>query len=171
MKQEDGWIEAGAIVRPHGIKGEVIVDVAKDLVELVAEGLEVRVTGRRGGERSLTVVRARDHKARLIVKFEGSDTVEDAETLRGWSVWLSRKQIGPIGEDRWFVQDIVGISVYTAEGERVGTVVEVMHMPANDVYVVRNGDEEILLPAIDDVVKSVDVDSRRMIVHVMEGLR
>ncbi len=170
MKQLDDWIEAGAIVRPHGLKGEVVVDLARDLLEVVTESLELRVTGRKGGERTLTVERARDHKARKIVQFEGVSTVEDAEALRGWSVWLTREQIGPLEEDRWFVADIVGIDVYTDGDEYLGKLIEVMHMPGNDVYVVRKDEKEILLPVIDDVVRSVDIDSGRMVVHLMEGL-
>jgi len=170
MKQTGDWIEAGAIIRPHGIKGEVVIDLASDLLELIAESLELRVVKRGGGESTLTVERARDHKARKIVKFEDVDTVEDAEKLRGWSVWLSREQIGPLPEDRWFVADIIGIEVFTEEDEYLGKLTEVMHMPANDVYVVRDGEKEILLPAIDDVIRSVDVDSGRMVIHLMEGL-
>jgi 16S rRNA processing protein RimM len=170
MKQLDDWIEAGAIVRPHGLKGEVVVDLARDLLEVVTESMKLRVTGRREGERVLTVERARNHKARKVVQFKGVSTVEDAEALRGWSVWLTREQIGPLEEDRWFVQDIVGIDVYTDEDEYLGKLAEVMHMPGNDVYVVRNDEKEILLPVIDDVVRSVDIDSGRMVIHLMEGL-
>jgi len=170
MKQLDDWIEAGAISRPHGIKGEVIIDLARDLIDIVTGSLELRATGRRGGERILTVERARGHEKRRIVQFQGVNTVEDAEALRGWSLWLTREQIGPLAEDRWFVADIVGIGVYTDEDEYLGKLADVMHMPANDVYVVRNGEKEILLPVIDDVVRSVDIDSGRMVVHLMEGL-
>ena len=170
MKHLDDWIEAGAITRPHGIKGEVIIDLARDLIDIVTGSLELRATGRRGGERILTVERARGHKDRRIVQFKGVHTVEDAEALRGWSVWLTREQIGPLAEDRWYVTDIVGIDVYTDEDEYLGKLAEVMHMPANDVYVVRSGEKEILLPVIDEVVRSVDIDSGRMVVHLMEGL-
>ncbi len=170
MKQLDDWIEAGAIVRPHGLKGEVVVDLARDLLEVVTESMELRVTGRREGERVLTVERARNHKSRKVVQFKGVSTVEDAEALRGWSVWLTREQIGPLEEDRWFVADIIGIDVYTDEDEYLGKLAEVMHMPGNDVYVVRNDEKEILLPVIDDVVRSVDIDSGRMVIHLMEGL-
>jgi len=124
MKQMDDWIEAGAIVRPHGLKGEVVVDLARDLLEVVTESLELRVTDRRKGERVLTVERARNHKARKVVQFKGVSTVEDAEALRGWSVWLTREQIGPLEEGRWFVADIIGIDVYTDEDEYLGKLAE-----------------------------------------------
>jgi len=171
MRQPDNWIEAGAIVRPHGIKGELIIDLARDLMDVVAESTELRATGRGGEERKLVVERARDHKARKVVKFEEVDSVENAEQLRGWTVWLTREQIGQLPEDRWFVSDLIGIEVYTEEDELLGELAEVLHMPANDVYVVRKGGEEILLPAIEDVIRSVDLDGGRMVIHLMEGLR
>lgn len=171
MGRFDDWIEAGAIVRPHGIKGEVVIDLARDLVEVVVEPLELRITLGDGLERFLKVERARDHKARKIVKFEGVDSVEAADQLRGSAVWLTREQVGEPPEGRWFVQDILGIDVYTDEGEHLGTLEEVMHMPANDVYVVRGEAGEILLPVIDDVMRKMDIEAGRMVVHLMEGLR
>jgi 16S rRNA processing protein RimM len=170
MKLPDSWIEAGVIVRPHGIRGEVVVDLASDLTEVVTESLVLRATGRAGGERTLTVERARDHKARKVVKFEEVGSVEEAESLRGWTVWLTREQIGPLPEGRWFVADLLGIDVITEEGVHLGTVTEVMHMPANDVYVVSRDGKEILLPVIDEVIRSVDLDEGRMVIHLMEGL-
>ena len=171
MRRLDDWIEAVAIIRPHGIKGEVVVDLARDLMELIAEPMELRVTARDGTEHFLTVDQARTHKARRLVKFKGVDTVEEAASLRASSVWLSREQIGPLESERWFVQDIIGIDVLTDEGELLGTLAEVMHTPANDVYVVRKDSQEILLPVIDEVVKVVDLEAGRMVVHLMEGLR
>ena len=133
--------------------------------------MELRVTARDGTEHFLTVEQARTHKARRLVKFKGVDTVEEAASLRASSVWLSREQIGPLESERWFVQDIIGIDVLTDEGELLGTLAEVMHTPANDVYVVRKDSQEILLPVIDEVVKVVDLEAGRMVVHLMEGLR
>ena len=149
----------------------MLIDLARDMIGLFVERLEVRTTDEAGREQFLRIERARDHKARKLVKFAGVDSVEQAEGLRSRGVWLRRAQVGPLEEGRWFVQDIVGIDVYTDEGEHLGTLAEVMHMPANDVYVVRGGGGEILLPVIEQVVLAVDVPNGRMVVHLMEGLR
>ncbi len=171
MKELDNWIEAGAVTRPHGIKGEVTVDIKADLLELVVEEMEIRTTTPRGEERVLVVEQAREHKGRLIVRFAGFDSRDAAESLRGYALWLSREQVGELGDDRWLVQDILGIDVYTEEGEHLGQLAEVMHQPANDVYVVRGADGEILLPATEEVVRQVDVVAAKMVVHLIEGLR
>jgi len=171
MADRDSWIEAGMVVRPHGIRGEVIADVKRDLFDLVTCGVTVRTTCRGGDEGTLEVEAARPHAGRLIVKFHGIDTRNDAEALRSTGLWLTREQIGPLPSGRYFVQDIVGLEVLSESGERLGRVEEVLCMPANDVYVVRSGDEEILLPVIDDVVLDVDLKGGRLVVRLMKGLR
>ncbi len=171
MRELDNWIEAGAIVRPHGIRGEVIADLKRDLLEDVLPEMKVRITMPKDGESYLVVDQAREHHGRLIVKFAGVDSRDEAETLRGASVWLTREQVGSLDDDCWFVQDIVGIEVYTEEGELLGTIDDVLCMPANDVYVVRTAESEILLPAIEDVIVDVDLEAGRMLVHLIEGLR
>jgi 16S rRNA processing protein RimM len=171
MSRSNEWIEAGLVVRPHGVRGEVIAEFAGDLGGLAVEALLLRLEGPSGTERRLEIERSRDHKGRKIVKFRDVDTVEQAEALRGCSIWMSRAQIGPLDEGRWFVQDILGIEVFTEEGESLGTLADVMHMPANDVYVVRGAGREILLPVIDQVVLKVDLAAGRMVVRLMEGMR
>ncbi len=171
MGERDRWIEAGAILRPHGIRGEVVVDLKSDLLACFTEGVEVRFTTVKGQEGSLDVERAREHKGRLIIKFKGVETRDDADSLRAHTVWLTREQVGPLDEGRWFVQDILGVDVYTDEGEHLGEIAEVLNMSANDVYVVRAEGREILLPAIEQVIKEVDLEDRKMVVHLMEGLR
>lgn len=171
MTERQGWIEAGVVLRPHGVRGEVIVDLKRDLLDHVTEGREFRVTSRTGEESRLEVERAREHQGRLIVKFKGHETREDAEGLRAFAVWMTREQIGPLEPGRWFVQDIVGIDVFTDEGEHLGEVAEVMSMPANDVYVVIGGGREVLLPATEEVIREVDLERGKMLVHLIEGLR
>jgi 16S rRNA processing protein RimM len=171
MTERHRWIEAGAVLRPHGIRGEVIVDLKRDLIEFVTAGCELRVTSRKGEESRLEVELAREHRGRLIVKFKTFETRDDAEALRAFAVWMTREQIGPLEPDRWFVQDIVGIAVLTDEGEHLGEIAEVLSMPANDVYVVIGERGEILLPAIEEVIREVDLEQGTMLVHLIEGLR
>jgi 16S rRNA processing protein RimM len=171
MRNLDDWIEAGVIVRAHGVRGEVVADVLQDLAEVFAQGLEVRLTDGEGAESRHQVRRARRHQDRLILELSGVDTCERAEDLRACTVWLSRDSIAPLEGKRWFVQDLLGVEVFTEEGELLGRLTEVMHMPANDVYVVRGKGGEILLPAIDEVIREVDLDAGRMLVRLIEGLR
>jgi len=171
MRELDRWIEAGAVVRPHGIRGEVILDVKADLTSCFEAGVEVRALTEEGQETSLMIEEARGHQGRLIVRFKGTDTRSAADSLRGITIWLVREQVGALGEDRWFVQDLLGIDVRTDTGELLGRLEEVLNMPANDVYVVRGEGGEILLPATEEVILDVNVESGTMTVHLLEGLR
>jgi 16S rRNA processing protein RimM len=171
MRNLDHWIEAGVIVRAHGVRGEMIADVLQDLVDVFAQGLVVRLTDREGTESRHEVRRARRHQDRLILELSGVDTCERADDLRACTVWLSRDSIARPEGKRWFVQDLLGVEVFTEEGELLGRLTEVMHMPANDVYVVRGRSGEILLPAIDEVIREVDLQAGRMLVRLIEGLR
>ena len=171
MTERHAWIEAGAVTRPHGTRGEVVVDLKRDLLDCIVEKTEIRMTTAGGGENLRVVERARQHRGFLVLKLAKIETRDDAEALRGSTVWLTREQVGELPEGRYFVDDIIGIDVFTEDGEHLGAVSEVLNMPANDVYVVRGGGSEILLPVIDDVVKDVDLKNRKMVVHLLEGLR
>jgi 16S rRNA processing protein RimM len=172
MKELDMWVEAGVVMRPHGIAGEVVVDLKNDLLELVSEAMTLRTTSASGGgELTLTVERVRQHKGRLIIAFKGLRTRDDAEELRSRTIWMTRDQIGPLGEDRWYVEDLIGLTVLTDDDEELGKLVDVMHQGAGDIFVVETESGELLLPVIDDVILSVDVEGGRMTVHVLPGLR
>ena len=78
--------------------------------------------------------------------------------------------MGELPDGRYFVQDILGLSVYSESGECLGKIEEVLTMPASDIYVVRGARGEILLPVVDQVIRQVDVEAGRVVVHLMEGL-
>ncbi len=172
MRELDTWVEAGVVMRPHGIVGEVVVDFKNDLLELVSETMKLRTTRAHDDEDLiLTVERVRKHKGRLIIAFKGRKTREEANELRSRTVWMTRDQIGPLDEDRWFVQDLIGMTVLTDDGETLGKLVDVMHQPANAVFVVETESGELLLPLIDDVILDVDIEGGKMTVHLLPGLR
>jgi len=171
MRELDSWVEAGVFLRPHGIAGEVVVDLKNDLLELVSEAMTLRTTSAGGGEKILTVERVRKHKGRLIIAFKGFETREDADGLRSRTVWMTRDQIGPLGEDRWLVQDLIGLTVLTDDGETLGSLTDVMHQPANAVLVVATESGDLLLPLIDDVVRDVDIEGGKVTVTLIPGLR
>ncbi len=172
MRELDMWVEAGVIMRPHGIVGEVVVDLKTDLLGLVSEAMKLRTTGGTDGEELvLTVERVRKHKGRLIIGFKGRKTRDDANELRSRVIWMTRQQIGPLDEGRWYVQDLVGMTVVTDEDEELGRLVDVMHQGASDIFVVETESGELLLPVIDDVIRDVDIEGGRVTVHLLEGLR
>lgn len=171
MSERDSWIEAGVLVRPHGVRGEIVADVKSDLVDLLVDGVGIRLVSQAGAESMPKAEQVRVHQGRAVIKFEGADSREAAEALRGSTLWLTREQIGELPEGRYFVDDILGLKVYCESGELLGRIDEVLCMPASDIYVVRGDGGEILLPVIDEVILSVDIEGGKVVVHLMEGLR
>ena len=102
---------------------------------------------------------------------KGIDSIEDVERYKGKDLVIERKDALPLKEDEYFIGDLIGIRVVTENGEELGRVKDVLQTGANDVYVVeREGEKEVLLPAIRECILKVDLEKGEMRVHVMEGL-
>ncbi len=105
------------------------------------------------------------------MKFAGYDTPEAAAKLRGQVVQILAEEAAPLPQGQYYHHQIVGLEVFTTEGERLGAVEEILETGANDVYLVRRDDgREILLPAIQDVIQEIDLEHKRMVVRLMPGL-
>jgi 16S rRNA processing protein RimM len=111
------------------------------------------------------------HARRAVLKLEGVDQRAEAEKLRGLLIQVPVDEAVPLDQGEYYLYQIVGLEVWTKEGEYLGRVAEVLETGSNDVYVVREGGREILIPALSDVVLEVDLEENRMEVHLMEGLR
>ncbi len=112
----------------------------------------------------------RFHQAAAILKLKGCRDRTAVEKLRGQLVQIPIEEAVPLKEDEYYEHQIVGLAVWTAQGEYLGTVEEIIFTGSNDVYVVRRPGREILIPAIEDVVLEVNLAQRRMVVELMEGL-
>ena len=109
-------------------------------------------------------------KNMVFLKLKGIDTIEQAEELRNYYLQAKRSDI-KLKKGAYFIVDLIGLEVYTEEGELLGTLKEVLQPGANDVYVVENkAKQEILLPVIPDVVKQVDIEGKKIVVKLLEGL-
>lgn len=95
---------------------------------------------------------------------------ESAEAYRNSVLLALREDLPQPQDDEWYVQDLLGLPVVTEEGEALGILEEVLKMPANDVLVVRGNGREILLPMIDDVVREVDLEQRRIVARLLPGI-
>ncbi|MEI6043170.1 MAG: ribosome maturation factor RimM [Chloroflexota bacterium] len=112
------------------------------------------------------------NEKQVILRFEGITKTEQAEKLRGYTVAVPRSEVVELSEGEYYIFQIIGLEVYTVEGEYIGKVVNVEQMTSNDVYFVRGpkSSKDILLPAIKDVIKQVDLEAKRITIAWMEGL-
>jgi 16S rRNA processing protein RimM len=166
----DDYMAVGLITSSHGLRGEVKVELHTDFPERFAPDTVVYL----GEELEEAVIReVRPHQGQLLLKFQEIDDRTKADALRGLWILIHEDEAVELEEDTYFVHDIIGLAVQTTKGEPLGTVEEVLFTGANDVYVVKNPGEasrELLLPAIEEVVKEIDLENGLMIVELLPGL-
>jgi len=154
--------------RPHGVQGEIIMDLHTDFPERMKRGRKLFV-----GEdyQPITLTNVRPHQAGLLVKFDGIETPEGAGQLRNQWVYIKAKDAQPLPEGQIYQHELFGFRVVDENDNQLGELVEIIETGANDVYVVRDDSgKEILLPAIPSVILDLDPARRLMRVHLLEGL-
>lgn len=156
------FITVGQIINTHGLKGELKVypltdDINrfKELKSVYVEGVLKNVTG------------CKLQSKKVILKIEGIDSIEKALEYKGKYLEVSREDAVKLEEGRYFIVDIVGCRVIDEEGVFYGKISEVIHTHCNDVYWIK-GDNELLIPAIEDVVLKVDVEKQEIIIKPVE---
>ena len=163
-------MQVGIITQTHGIRGEVKVFPTTDDAGRFKKLKEVIMDNDR--ERlKLEIEGVKFFKQYAILKFKGYDSINDIEKYKGAKLYIKREQAVKLKKDEYFIADLIDMEVVTEDGEHFGRIKDVLVTGANDVYVVTREDEtEVLLPAIKDCVKSVDLEQGRITVHIMDGL-
>jgi 16S rRNA processing protein RimM len=156
----------GKITKAHGVRGEVSVLVLSEFPQRFAPGATVWLED----GSPLTVASARPHGSRLLVSFEGVGDRARADGLRGRSLVIPESELPALPEGSWWPHELEGSAVVTESGLTLGTLVEIVANPANDLWVARRGDRETLIPAIRDVVVEVDLGAKRIVVRDVPGL-
>jgi 16S rRNA processing protein RimM len=163
----------GQILRPHGIRGELRVNVLTAYPERIGPDMVVYLGSDPDSPATSTgykVVQARTHQQYLILQLEGITDRDAADRLREQYVMVELDHAVPLAEDEFYLYQAIGLSVFTDEGEALGRVVEILETGANDVYVVQGPRGEILLPSIEDCILDVDIEAGKMTVHLLDGL-
>ncbi|WP_433326730.1 ribosome maturation factor RimM [Spirillospora sp. CA-294931] len=160
----------GRVGRPHGIRGELTIDVRTDDPDLrFAPGTELATDPASSGP--LTVQHARWHSGRLLVRFDGVDDRGQAEELRGtWLVVDPADILVTDDPDSYHDQQLVGLRAVTVAGEEIGTVAEVRHTGQDLLIISRPGRDEALVPFVAALVPEVDVPGGRLVIDPPEGL-
>ena len=155
----------GKIVNTHGLRGEVKALYYTDSLDFFAK---VKTIYPAGGQ-ALPLSGYRPSRGAVLLRFRGVDTVEAAEALVGKEISVKREELPPLPEGRYYIADILGMTVVTDAGRVLGKVVDVFKTGANDVYTVR-GEKEYLIPVIDEVVRATDLTARQITIKPLKGL-
>ena len=166
----ENMLRVGVITSPHGIKGEVKVfpttDDAKRFKELKKVILD---TGKE--YIPMEIEHVKFFKNMVILKFKGYDNINEIEKYKSRDLLITRDQAVDLAPDEYFITDLIGLAVVSDQGVELGTLKDVLETGANDVYVMQTeAFGEVLVPAIKDCIKAVDVEQGTMTIHLLEGL-
>lgn len=168
MKQE--YFEIGQIVNHFGIKGMVKVNpFTEDIFKF--ERLESILIEKNGKLKNIQIEEVKYSKNQVLLKLKGINSIEEAEEYRGCYLKLARSDMEELPEDTYYIADLIGLTVYTDEGVLLGVVEDIYNAGANDIYVIKSEDgKQILLPGIEEVLKQINLDQEKIIVHLIKGL-
>ena len=162
------YFEIGQIVNTSGLKGIVKVNLFTDNIEkfdkVIIEKNKQLI--------EYEIEEVRYNKNQALIKFKGIDDIETAETFRNCYIKVKRSWEEELPKDTYYIVDLIGLEVFSDEDKKLGILKEVYPVPGgkNDVYVIETEEKELLLPAIKEVIKEVDIPNKKIIVHLLDGL-
>ena len=163
-------LQVGVITQTHGVRGEVKVFPTTDDPERFLDLKKVLLdTGKE--KLSLEIQSVKFFKQFVILKFKGIDNINDIERYKRCPLLVTREDAVDLEEDEFFIADMIGMDVVTEDGEKFGTLKDVMETGANDVYIIESDEHgEVLIPAIKECIIDVDIEEQKMVIHLMDGL-
>jgi len=162
------FLAVGRVLRPHGVRGELLLASLTDFPEHLSENKTVYL-GEPPVPHLLTGVRI--HRGQLIIRLADCHGRDEADAYREQLVQIEAQSAAPLPPGMYYHHQLIGLAVYSEEGEHLGELVDVLETGANDVYVVKGPAGELLLPVIADVIRGVDLEAHRLTVHLLDGLR
>ena len=164
------YIEIGQIVNTNGLKGVVKVNPFTDDISKF-EDLKYVYIQLKNELKKVKIEQVRYNKNQVLLKLEGIDSIEEAEKYRNFNLKTEKERQEDLGEDTYYIVDLIGLDVYSDKNEYLGKIEDVFPTGSNDVYVVKdNLGKQILIPAIADVVKEVDLKNKKMTINLIPGL-
>ena len=158
----------GQIVNTQGLKGEVRVYPYTDDINRFDELDYFYIDKNLNNKYEVERVRYKGNM--VIMKIKGIDSIELAEKLKTKNMYISREQGRDLDEGEFFVSDLIGLDVFTVDGEKVGVLKDVLQHAINDVYVVSGGEKEYLIPSIEKFVPTIDLEQNKMIINPIKGM-
>jgi 16S rRNA processing protein RimM len=159
-------IVIGRVSRPHGTKGEIRIEYFNtDDPDFFSRYQMLFIQGDTESPQPYRPLAVRPHKKFVLALLEGVRTRAEAEQLRGKAVLVDPADLPSLDADEYYWREILGMRVVTEDGGNVGEITGILPTGSNDVYVVREGEREVLIPAIKEVVVSIDTKARRMVIR------
>ncbi len=167
---EKNLFPIGRVVKPHGVRGKVKVEYFGEDLGQLSLYREIFIMDEQDEPEAYEVLEAIPQPPRLILRLKGIERIEEAEPLIGKEILIERKSLLKLEKGEYYWMDLLGMRVETEGGKRIGKIREIFPTGANDVYVVEGRRRQILLPATEEVIRSIDLKRGVMKVARMEGL-
>lgn len=168
--RKEDFVAVGYIVKTHGIKGDIKVISLSDNPRRYSTLKKVCIFTKSGMTKEYHIERVIMAKGGVIVGFKPPLTIAEAEEIVGGHIMVPADEVPGLERGHYYHFEIIGMDVYTTDGRNLGKIVDIMETGSNDVYIVKGSDREYLIPAIHDVIKEVDIRTRRMIISLIDGL-
>ncbi len=164
------FLEIGQIVNTFGINGMVKVKPFTDDIKRF-DDLEKIYVETNKVKKQYEIEEVKYHKDMVLIKFKGIDKPEDAEALRNSYLKINRKDEPELKEGTYYIVDLIGLDVYSDEGKELGKLDDIYNYGSSDIYVIKDElGKQLLLPAISDVIKEINLEEKKIVVHILEGL-
>lgn len=160
-----GFITVGRIITTQGVRGKLKLEVTTDFPQRFEPSGRVYIDRQAAGIESVEW-----RKGTAIIKLDTINGLEEAKKMVGKMIEVDESQLWPLSEGQYYHFQIIGLEVWTTRGELLGKVSQVLNTPSNDNYVVSGTNEEILIPAIEDVIVSIEPDKGYITIEPIEGL-
>jgi 16S rRNA processing protein RimM len=166
----DRLVSLGRLVRTHGVGGEVRLRPYAFPCPTLKTGLVVQLQDRAGQQTPARITKLRPRPPFLLVAFEGVVSREQAQALCGRTVAVGEHQLPPLQDNEFYYYQVIGLTVLTTAGQEIGTVREVFFSGGHDVWVVRQGEKEYMIPITQEIVRSMDIPGRQAVIEPLDGL-
>ena len=165
------YFEIGKIAGTHGLKGTLRVFTTTEEPSRF-ELLKQIIVENKGKRETFHIEKIAYHKKFVLVTVKELKDINEAELYKGAGIWIPEEDALPLEENEYYMRDLYGLAVFTEQGEGLGILADIYKTGANDVYAIRKeGQKDILIPAIKQCILSVDIENHKMIVKLLEGLR
>jgi 16S rRNA processing protein RimM len=163
---EPEFLEVGRLRRSHGVKGEMVLEIFSESLNFFKKGKQLFIGQH---HQPFTIESTRSHDDLLLIKFEGIDTPEALTSFRNKLVYIPVSQLPPLPEGKYYFYQLIGLEAVDQQGRSLGLITEIIQTGSAPVYVVTSTDgNEQLFPAIPDVVKKIDIKTRKIIIQPQE---
>jgi 16S rRNA processing protein RimM len=163
-------IAIGRILKPIGTRGEVKIEPFTDDLQRFLKLKSVWIGKDEGLAREFFIFSNRIEATYIVIQIEGIKTINEAESLRSDFIFVPEEERIALKQGTYFIDDVIGCEVFTEEQFRVGMVIDLLKSPADDIWVVQNKNNEILIPAVREIIRKVDIKAKKITIHAIEGL-